>query len=182
MTQSEGIRMRGTTILAVAKDDMIVVVGDGQVTLGDTVMKGNAKKVRRLYQGKVVVGFAGSTADAFTLFERFEAKLKAYGGNLRRSAVELARDAHCAALAVWLDATDAWCSPLHHVSLLSAARELSLLAVASLRRVSPPHTPSSHMLVISMRARAQKESRSARPCLSGTAWPACFGSRHFPIR
>ena len=92
MTQSEGIRMRGTTILAVAKDDMIVVVGDGQVTLGDTVMKGNAKKVRRLYQGKVVVGFAGSTADAFTLFERFEAKLKAYGGNLRRSAVELAKD------------------------------------------------------------------------------------------
>ena len=84
--------MRGTTILSVRTSDQIVVIGDGQVTLGNTVMKGTARKVRRLHQGTVITGFAGSTADAFTLFERFEAKLKEYGGNLRRAAVELAKD------------------------------------------------------------------------------------------
>lgn len=84
--------MRGTTILSVRRGDTVVVAGDGQVTLGDTVMKGTARKVRRLYDGKVIIGFAGSTADAFTLFERFEVKLKAFGGNLRRAAVELAKD------------------------------------------------------------------------------------------
>lgn len=84
--------MRGTTILAVRRGQQVVVAGDGQVTLGDTVMKGSARKVRRLHQDQVLAGFAGSTADAFTLFERFEAKLKEYGGNLRRSAVELAKD------------------------------------------------------------------------------------------
>jgi len=85
------ITMKGTTILSVRKGDSVVVVGDGQVTLGDTVMKGGARKVRRLFDGNVVVGFAGSTADAFTLFERFEGKLKEYSGNLRRAAVELAK-------------------------------------------------------------------------------------------
>lgn len=84
--------MRGTTIIAVRKGGRVVVVGDGQVTLGNTVMKGTARKVRRLHDGNVIVGFAGSTADAFTLFERFEAKLKAFGGHLRRAAVELAKD------------------------------------------------------------------------------------------
>ena len=86
------ITMRGTTILTVRKGDQVVVIGDGQVTLGSTVMKGSARKVRRLHDGKVIIGFAGSTADAFTLFERFEGKLKEFGGNLRRSAVELAKD------------------------------------------------------------------------------------------
>ncbi len=81
-----------TTILAVRKGDRVVIAGDGQVTLGNTIMKGSARKVRRLHDGAVVVGFAGSTADAFTLFERFEAKLRAYSGHLRRSAVELAKD------------------------------------------------------------------------------------------
>ena len=84
--------MHGTTILAVRKDGRVVVAGDGQVTLGATVMKGGAKKVRTLHGGKVIVGFAGSTADAFTLFERFEGKLKEHGGQLRRAAVELAKD------------------------------------------------------------------------------------------
>jgi ATP-dependent HslUV protease subunit HslV len=70
----------------------VIVAGDGQVTLGNTIMKAGARKVRRLYQDRVIVGFAGSTADAFTLFERFEAKLKEYSGQLRRSAVELAKD------------------------------------------------------------------------------------------
>ncbi len=84
--------MRGTTILSVRTQDQVVVIGDGQVTLGNTVMKGTARKVRRLHQDKVITGFAGSTADAFTLFERFEGKLKEYGGNLRRAAVELAKD------------------------------------------------------------------------------------------
>lgn len=83
---------RGTTILAVRRDGVVVIGGDGQVTLGNTIMKGNARKVRRLYDGRVVAGFAGGTADAFTLFERFEAKLEKHSGNLTRSAVELAKD------------------------------------------------------------------------------------------
>jgi ATP-dependent HslUV protease, peptidase subunit HslV len=81
----------GTTILAVRRDDGVAVGGDGQVTLGNTVMKGNARKVRRLYDNKVLAGFAGGTADAFTLFERFEGKLEKYG-NLTRAAIELAKD------------------------------------------------------------------------------------------
>ena len=86
------ITMHGTTVIAVRRDKKVVVAGDGQVTLGDTIMKSTARKVRRLHEGQVIVGFAGSTADAFTLFERFEGKLKEYGGNLRRAAVELAKD------------------------------------------------------------------------------------------
>jgi ATP-dependent HslUV protease, peptidase subunit HslV len=81
----------GTTILAVRRDGAVSVGGDGQVTLGNTVMKGNARKVRRLYNDKVLAGFAGGTADAFTLFERFEGKLEKYG-NLTRAAIELAKD------------------------------------------------------------------------------------------
>ena len=80
-----------TTILAVRRDGVIVLGGDGQVTLGNTVMKGNARKVRRLSNGKVLAGFAGGTADAFTLFERFEGKIEKYG-NLTRAAIELAKD------------------------------------------------------------------------------------------
>jgi ATP-dependent HslUV protease subunit HslV len=82
----------GTTILSVRRDDSVVIGGDGQVTLGNTVMKGNARKVRRLYNDKVLAGFAGATADAFTLFEKFEGKLEQYSGNLMRAAVELAKD------------------------------------------------------------------------------------------
>ncbi|MGD2075175.1 MAG: ATP-dependent protease subunit HslV [Gammaproteobacteria bacterium] len=83
---------RGTTILSVRRHGRVVVGGDGQVSMGDTVMKGNARKVRTLYHGKVLAGFAGGTADAFTLFERFEAKLEKHHGHLVRSAVELAKD------------------------------------------------------------------------------------------
>jgi len=83
---------RGTTIVSVRRGNKVVIGGDGQVTLGNTVMKGNARKVRRLYNDKVIAGFAGGTADAFTLFERFEAKLEKHSGNLVRSAVELAKD------------------------------------------------------------------------------------------
>lgn len=82
----------GTTILCVRKNNQTVIGGDGQVTLGNTIVKGNARKVRRLYNGEVLAGFAGATADAFTLFEKFEAKLEKYGGNLLRSAVELAKE------------------------------------------------------------------------------------------
>jgi ATP-dependent HslUV protease subunit HslV len=82
----------GTTILSVRDDKQVCVGGDGQVSLGDTVMKGNAIKVRKLYQDKVIGGFAGSTADAFTLFERFEAALEKYHGQLTRAAVELAKE------------------------------------------------------------------------------------------
>jgi len=85
-------QFRGTTILGVRRNGRVVIGGDGQVSLGSTVLKGNARKVRRLYQNKVIAGFAGGTADAFTLFERFEAKLEQHSGNLTRSAVELAKD------------------------------------------------------------------------------------------
>lgn len=83
---------RGTTILSVRRQNQVVIGGDGQVTLGNAIMKGNARKVRRLYNDQVLAGFAGGTADAFTLFERFESKLQEYNGNLTRAAVELAKD------------------------------------------------------------------------------------------
>ena len=81
-----------TTIVSVRRNNQVVLGGDGQVTLGNTIMKGNASKVRRLYNGQVIAGFAGGTADAFTLFERFEGKLEKHSGHLTRSAVELAKD------------------------------------------------------------------------------------------
>ena len=84
--------MHGTTILSVRRNSKTVIAGDGQVTVGSTVMKHNARKVRKLYNDKVLAGFAGATADAFTLFEKFEAKLDQYHGNLTRAAVELAKD------------------------------------------------------------------------------------------
>ena len=83
--------MQGTTICAVRKNGSVAIAGDGQVTQGNTVVKGNARKVRRLYDGKVIIGFAGATADAFTLFELFEGKLKEFSGDLTRAAVELAK-------------------------------------------------------------------------------------------
>ncbi len=84
--------IRSTTVLCVRRDNKVVMAGDGQVTLGESVIKHGAKKIRRLYQDKILAGFAGSTADAFTLFSRFEAKLEQYHGNLGRAAVELAKD------------------------------------------------------------------------------------------
>ncbi|WP_299492016.1 ATP-dependent protease subunit HslV [uncultured Shewanella sp.] len=81
-----------TTIVSVRRNNQVVIAGDGQVSLGNTVMKGNAKKVRRLYNNKVLAGFAGGTADAFTLFERFEAKLEMHQGHLMKAAVEMAKD------------------------------------------------------------------------------------------
>lgn len=84
--------MRSTTVLCVRRGDSVVMAADGQVTLGATVMKHSAKKIRRLYQDKVLAGFAGSTADAFSLFSRFEGKLEQFAGNLSRAAVELAKD------------------------------------------------------------------------------------------
>lgn len=86
------MKIRSTTILVVRKNGKVAMAGDGQVTLGNTVMKSNAKKVRSIYGGKVLCGFAGATADAFTLFEHFEMKIQEYGGDLTRAAVELAKD------------------------------------------------------------------------------------------
>jgi ATP-dependent HslUV protease, peptidase subunit HslV len=85
-------RIRSTTVLAVRRDGHVVIGGDGQVTMGNTVMKASARKIRRLGDGKVLAGFAGSAADGLTLFEKFEAKLKEFNGNLPRAAVELAKD------------------------------------------------------------------------------------------
>src|SRR5262250_155311 len=87
-----GAEMHGTTVLCVRKDNKVVLIADGQVTMGDHVMKHSAKKTRRLYQDKVVAGFAGSTADAISLFERFEGKLQEFSGNLQKAAVELAKE------------------------------------------------------------------------------------------
>jgi len=84
--------IRSTTVLSVRRNGTVVMAGDGQVTLGEGVIKHSAKKIRRLYQDKILAGFAGSTADAFTLFSRFESKLEQYHGNLGRGAVELAKD------------------------------------------------------------------------------------------
>jgi len=88
----QNLHIEGTTILAVRKGEKVAMAGDGQVTLGETVMKGNARKIRKIYDGKIAVGFAGATADAFTLFERFEAKVKEYSGDVTRAAVELAKE------------------------------------------------------------------------------------------
>lgn len=85
-------QFHGTTVLSVRRNKQVVIGGDGQVSLGDTVMKGNARKIRRLFKDQILAGFAGGTADAFTLFERFEGKLEKHQGNLMRSAVELAKD------------------------------------------------------------------------------------------
>ncbi len=85
-------QFHGTTILSVRRGNSVAIGGDGQVTMGDTIMKGNARKVRRLYDDKVIAGFAGGTADAFTLFELFEGKLEKHSGQLTRAAVELAKD------------------------------------------------------------------------------------------
>jgi len=85
-------QFKGTTILSVRRNGKVVIGGDGQVSMGNTVMKGNARKVRRLYKDQVLAGFAGATADAFTLFERFEGKLEKHSGHLVKSAVELAKD------------------------------------------------------------------------------------------
>ncbi|WP_263380909.1 ATP-dependent protease subunit HslV [Granulicella paludicola] len=89
---SDGRRVRSTTVICVKRGDSVVMAADGQVTLGATVMKHSARKIRRLYNEKILAGFAGSTADAFSLFTRFESKLEQYGGNLERSAVELAKE------------------------------------------------------------------------------------------
>ncbi|MGC9194088.1 MAG: ATP-dependent protease subunit HslV [Syntrophobacteraceae bacterium] len=87
-----GSKVRSTTVIVVRRGGSVVMAGDGQVTMGETIVKHQAKKIRRLYHEKILTGFAGSTADAFTLFERLEAKLEQYNGNLKRSAVELAKD------------------------------------------------------------------------------------------
>ena len=86
------MKLEGTTIIAVRRDGAVAMAGDGQVTLGNTVMKGSARKVRRIHDDKVLVGFAGATADAFTLFERFEGKVSEYNGDITRASVELAKD------------------------------------------------------------------------------------------
>ncbi len=91
-TSEQAIRVRSTTILSVRRNGRVVMAGDGQVTVGATVMKHNAKKIRRIYNNTILTGFAGATADAFTLFEKFEAKLEEYHGNLTRAAVELSKD------------------------------------------------------------------------------------------
>ena len=111
----EKIRIRSTTVLLVKRDGKTAMVGDGQVTLGDTVIKGNARKVRRIHNGKIIVGFAGATADAFTLLTKFESKLEQFQGQLERAAVELSKDwrtdkylRHLESLLIVADPSDAF--------------------------------------------------------------------------
>src|SRR5919201_4886073 len=112
--------LHGTTILSVRRGSSVALGGDGQVTFGQVVLKGGARKVRRLYQERILAGFAGGTADAFTLLERFEAKLDKHQGNLMRSAVELAKDWRTARILRRLDAM-----------LAVADRELALIITGS---------------------------------------------------
>ncbi|MDL2272084.1 ATP-dependent protease subunit HslV [Desulfovibrio sp. OttesenSCG-928-I05] len=113
------MEIRGTTILAVKDDSGVAMAGDGQVTMGQSIiMKHTASKVRRLYNGKIIAGFAGATADAFTLFERFEAKLEEHSGNLARAAVEMAKD--------WR--TDKYLRRLEAMLLVADARTILLLS------------------------------------------------------
>ncbi len=107
--------IRSTTVLLVSRDGKTAMAGDGQVTLGETVIKGNARKVRRIYQGRVLAGFAGATADAFTLLSRFEGKLEQFQGQLERASIELTKDwrtdkylRHLEALMIVTDGTDAF--------------------------------------------------------------------------
>jgi ATP-dependent HslUV protease subunit HslV len=92
MMKDETLKVRSTTVLLVRRDDQVALAGDGQVTMGDTVMKTGARKVRRLYNDRILAGFAGATADAFSLLTRFEGKLEQYHGNLERAAIELSKD------------------------------------------------------------------------------------------
>jgi ATP-dependent HslUV protease subunit HslV len=117
--KTDGV-IHGTTILAVRQKERVVVAGDGQVTVGTTIMKSRARKVRKLYHDQVIAGFAGTTADAFTLFEKFEAKLDHFSGNLKRAAVELAKDWRTDRLLRRLEA-----------QLVVADREVSLLLSGS---------------------------------------------------
>ena len=113
--ESNSSKIRSTTVLLVRRNDEIAMAGDGQVTLGETVIKGNAKKVRLIFDGKVLVGFAGATADAFSLLSRFETKLEQYQGQLERAAIELSKDwrtdkylRHLEALLIVSDKKDAF--------------------------------------------------------------------------
>jgi ATP-dependent HslUV protease subunit HslV len=139
-------KILGTTILSVRRGGKVVIGGDGQVSMGNTVMKGNARKVRRLYKGQVLAGFAGATADAFTLFERFEGKLEKHSGNLTRAAVELAKD--------WR--TDRMLRRLEAL-LVVADREASLILTGTGDVVEPEH---SLMAIGSGGAYAQAAARA----------------------
>jgi len=129
------VRFRGTTILGVRRDGRVALGGDGQVTMGDTVMKSRASKVRRLKSGTVIAGFAGAAADALALFDKFEEKIERYPGNLTRAAVELAKDWRSDRVLRHLDAQLAVCD-LEHSLLISGTGDViepddSILAIGS---------------------------------------------------
>jgi len=128
-THKDPATIYGTTILAVRKPDKFVMIGDGQVSLGNTVMKGNARKVRRIADGSVIAGFAGATADAFTLFERLEAKLEQYKNQLERAAVELTKD--------WR--TDKYLQKLEAM-LIVADKDVTLVVTGQGDVLSPDHS------------------------------------------
>ena len=120
-------RIRSTTVIAVRRNGKVAMAGDGQVTMGETVMKGNARKVRRIYDGKVLTGFAGATADAFNLFDKFEAKLQEYNGDITRAAVELAK--------MWR--TDKALRNLEALLLVANTEKILLISAATTRSDRP---------------------------------------------
>jgi len=130
MPQSADLRVRSTTILALQHRGRVVMAGDGQVSMGNTVMKHGARKVRRLHGGRVLAGFAGASADAFTLFDKFEAKLEQHNGNLTRAAVELAKDWRSDRVLRRLEA------------LLLAANQDALLVISGSGDVIEPDDPA----------------------------------------
>ena len=154
-------QFHGTTILSVRRGAAVALGGDGQVTLGNVVVKGGARKVRRLYQDRILAGFAGGTADAFTLFERFEAKLDKHQGNLMRSAVELAKDWRTDRILRRLEAM-----------LAVADKERSLIITGTGDVLEPEHGMHRHRLGRALRAgrgaRAAREHRARRPRRSST--------------
>ena len=135
MRDASSEQWHGTTILAVRKDGTVVIAGDGQVTMGNTIVKSNAKKLRRLGNGKVIAGFAGATADAFALFERLEAKLEQHPGQLARACVELAKD--------WR--TDRYLRRLEAMMAV-ADKSVSLIAVGHRRRARARGRAHRHRL------------------------------------
>ena len=163
--QDEDRRWRATTILMVRKGDEVVIGGDGQVSLGPTVIKGNAKKVRRLGKGEVIAGFAGATADAFTLFERLEAKLEQYPGQLTRAAVELAKD--------WR--TDRYLRRLEAMMIV-ADKDVSLVLTGTGDVLEPEAGVMAIVLSGASGARSWMQLSPIVSMASSTPWPS-FTSR-----
>src|SRR5205085_8014742 len=165
-------QFHGTTILSVRRGASVALGGDGQVTLGSVVVKGGAKKVRRLYHDKILAGFAGGTADAFTLFERFEAKLDKHQGNLMRAAVELAKDWRTDKMLRRLEAMLAVADREHSLIITGAGDvlepELGIVAIGS----GGPYAQSAALALLQNTELAERAGADNAPGVA--AWLCCY--------